>query len=310
MCALECSSAAYSAMLKEAVHNFVVVPSGQYKLDKDSSPALINVFIAFQLFGLLGALIMLFTTALFRSQAPRHAAWYSFILSWIISCLSYTLLFWAGHLAPQDPVPYTLCFIQGIFIHAAPPLTAGTTLGLVTQIWLLLRSATTTGARAQHISPLLLTATLIIPYMMFVGIMVTTLVIGWKDPQTVERSGSGMYCSFTNVIPGRLSSLLCIVILVPAVVLEVLVCRMLHSHWGAFRAEKYAKSMVLRVTIFALVGILAVCLSFVFFFIIDHAAVLNIVISVAPVAAVLIFGTQADLYRVYMFWRKRPQTER
>jgi hypothetical protein len=292
-------------MLEDSVQSLIAIVSRKVKDEEGNSSELIKVFISFNLFGLFGFLITLVTVLCSRST-PRHSTWFSFAISWIISAISYSLLFWGGNLTGPEP-PYTLCLIQGILVYSAPPLTAATTLALVVQIWFLVHSVvTTTSSKAGRMPPMLLTALLVIPYLLYITILIGTLVVGWYNPHTVRRVGSGMYCNFSNRIPGRLSTLLVALIMVPAVVLEILICRALRQQWTLFKRTPDALSMVLRVVAFTFVGILAIALSMVFFFMIHHGADLNIVISIVPVSAVLIFGTQADLLRVWMFWKKRP----
>ncbi|KAF8067918.1 hypothetical protein FPV67DRAFT_1164672 [Lyophyllum atratum] len=292
-------------MLDDSVQSFIGLVSRQVKDEEGNSLELINVFISFNLFGSFGMLIII-ATAIFSRSISRHSTWFSFGISWIISTVSYTLLFWGKNLTGPEP-PYTLCLIQGILIYSAPPLTAATTLALVIQIWFVVRSVvTSTSSKAGRIPPLLLTALLVVPYLLYVAILVGTLVVGWQHPDTVRRVGSGMYCNFSNRIPGRLSTLLVALIMLPAVVLEALICKALRQQWALFKRQPDALSMALRVVSFAFVGILAIALSLVFFFMVHHGADLNIVISMMPVSAVLIFGTQSDLLRVWMFWKKRP----
>ena len=85
-----------------------------------SNLPLIHAFISLQLFGLIGITIML-VTALFFSGVSRNSTWFSFMFSWIIYTLSYTLLFISGQLSSPKP-PYGLCFIQSIMVCSAPPL--------------------------------------------------------------------------------------------------------------------------------------------------------------------------------------------
>lgn len=88
--------------------------------DEHNSLQLINVFISFNLFGFFGTILMLLTVC-FSRAAPRHPTWFSFAFSWIISTLSYSLLFLAGRLTGPEP-EYGLCLIQSIMVYSAPPL--------------------------------------------------------------------------------------------------------------------------------------------------------------------------------------------
>ncbi|GLB38953.1 hypothetical protein LshimejAT787_0601150 [Lyophyllum shimeji] len=291
--------------MDESARSLISFVSRQLEDEEHNSPELIKTFISFHLFGLFGMLIVLATVLCSRSIS-RHSTWYSFVISWIISTTSYTLLFWGGNLIGPEP-PYILCLMQGILIYSAPPLTAATTLALVIQIRFLLCSViTSTPSKAPRIPGILLTSLLVVPYLLYVTILIGTLVVGWRDPLIVRRVGSGMYCNFSNRVPGRVSTVLVALIMLPAVVLEVLICTALRRQWALFKSQPDALSMALRVVAFTFVGIFAIALSLVFFFTIDRASALNIVISIVPVSAVLIFGTQPDVLRVWMFWKKRP----
>ncbi|KAF5383233.1 hypothetical protein D9615_004917 [Tricholomella constricta] len=320
-------------------------PESQQTAEQITHERVAAAFIALQLIGGCGLLIVVLTAMLGRG-VKRYSTWYNFIASWrtvpkpdfvlcviqaaliyaaptfqldlvrIWTCRGFRrpkaaenpplLLFFGGSLNGPQP-PYTLCLIQGIMIYAAPLLTAGTTLALTVQIWFLVRPVVTSASsKTGRIPPVLLTVLLIFPYILYVAFLVGTLVVGWRDPRTVRRVGSGMYCSFANKIPGRLTTGLVLLIMVPCVVLEILICKALRLQWAFFKRQPDALSMALRVVAFTFVGILSIALSVVFFFMIRHGSELNIVISILPVSAVLIFGTQPDLLRVWMFWKERP----
>ncbi|KAH0582061.1 hypothetical protein H2248_011717 [Termitomyces sp. 'cryptogamus'] len=195
--------------------------------ESESSFELMKVFVAFQLFGLFGILITL-VTVVFSRSTPRHAAWFSFIISWIISTVAYTLLFWSGHLFSGSEPPFALCLIQGVMIYASPPLTAFTTLALVGQMWYLVHFfevlfIQTKGKGNQgRPSQKMLIILLVLPYLLFIVIFVGNTILGLQHPSMVKRvSASGMYCTFTNRIPGRISTALCALLLIPVTVLEV-----------------------------------------------------------------------------------------
>ncbi|KAG6873345.1 hypothetical protein C0995_000205 [Termitomyces sp. Mi166 len=300
--------------------------------DKDGSSSKLKIFIAFQLFGLFGILITLLTVT-FSHSTPRHAAWYSFAISWVISTVAYTLLFWGGHFFSGSDPPFTLCLIQGVMIYASPPLTAFTTLALVVQVWWILlldvpSNDQMLGVQARQ-SPMTLTMLLILPYLLFVTILVGSLILGVEDPSIVKRvSASKMYCNFTNRIPGRISTALCALLLIPVAILEARICRALHQQWPLFKRAPYALSMVFRVASFTLLGLMALVFSLIFFFDVHHGGALDIVLSLCrfslrfnvseqssvdtlsvPVLAVLIFGTQSDILRAWMFWKKPKPAE-
>jgi len=246
-------------------------------------------------------------TVLSSRSISRHPTWFSFIFSWILSTVSYTLLFWGGKLAGPEP-EYSFCLIQGTMVYAAPPFTAATTLALVIQIWFLVRSVvTSTSPISGRMSPLFSTILLVVPYILYVSVLVGTLIMGIQKPPIVRRVSSGMYCGFSDKMPGRLSTFLVALIMIPTVVLEVLVCYALYRQWELFKRQKDALSMILRVVFFTCFGIMAIVFSLIFFFDVHHGAELNVTISLLPVVFTLVFGTQTDLIRVWMFWKKSEE---
>lgn len=86
-----------------------------------ASPALVRLFLGLQLTGAIGMIITLCTAILSR-QVKRNATWYAFCVSWVVSCASYCLLFFAG--AQFGPEPsHPLCVTQASLAYAAPALS-------------------------------------------------------------------------------------------------------------------------------------------------------------------------------------------
>ncbi|KAF5363065.1 hypothetical protein D9758_012662 [Tetrapyrgos nigripes] len=267
--------------------------------DTQYSPSLINVFIAFQLIGLIGFIIT-FIVALF-SSVRRHPTWYNFLASWIISCFSYALLFFGGELNSGDAKEkpsMALCMTQASLIYAAPPFAAATTLGLVVQIWFTVRSMV-------NPNPMLgqrywTSLILILPWLLWISVIAESVGFALGTPSSVRRTGSGMYCNTGIRIPGRVSAVLAVLMLIPAVVFEALIIFALRRNWPAFKVRKNTMSMIIRVFGFSIFGVFALILSLFFIFTIHHGADLNIVVATIPVAALLIFGSQRDLLNVYL----------
>ncbi|KAI3615459.1 hypothetical protein WG66_011898 [Moniliophthora roreri] len=260
--------------------------------------ALVNLFVAFQLFGLFGSIITC-ASALY-SSVQRHPTWYSFIASWIISCFSYSLLFFGGQLFAPKP-SLGLCTAQASLVYGAPPITATATLGLVTQIWFSVHSAlrgrTFTRQRLWGI------VILFAPYILFVCIFTESLVIALVQPKSVRRTGSGMYCNTGVPIPGRLSAALVSVVLLIALGIEIRIIIALRRNYKDLKSNAQTMNLIIRVLAFTLFGVIAIVLGVYFTFTVHHGAELNVLVSTLPVAAVLVFGTQKDLLQAWMFWK-------
>lgn len=88
--------------------------------EKTSYDRMITAFVALQLTGAVGLLLIIATATIGRGVV-RYSTWYSFCVSWIISCLSYSLLFLAGQQSARPP-PFGLCVTQSALIYFAPVL--------------------------------------------------------------------------------------------------------------------------------------------------------------------------------------------
>lgn len=102
-------------------YKFFDALSGTTEDESRFGAQLIEVYVTFQLFGLFGILITL-ATVIFSRSIPRHALWFSFAISWVISTVAYTLLLWGGYLSSDSKPPFALCLIQSAMIYASPPL--------------------------------------------------------------------------------------------------------------------------------------------------------------------------------------------
>ncbi|KAJ7908654.1 hypothetical protein B0H13DRAFT_2016155 [Mycena leptocephala] len=230
---------------------------------------LIDIFLTLQMLGLIGSCALVLTTTL-SSRAPRNATWQNFFTSWIISTVSYSLLLFAG---------------QGI-----PSLTAATTFGLIAQIWFSVKN--------ERIWTI---ALLILPYVFLLALVIASWTIGIRNTDQVKIIGSGMYC---HLVSGAMVALT----LLPTIALKVFsICIALRRNWGTFKRMKHSLSIILRVVVFTMFGILAIAVSGVFVFTNNHGASLNIVFGILPITAVVVFSTQKDIISVWMFWK--PQSE-
>ncbi|KAJ4468695.1 hypothetical protein J3R30DRAFT_3739396 [Lentinula aciculospora] len=74
----------------------------------------------------------------------RSRTWYSFCISWIISCLSYCLLFFAmEQFNPNEKPTYGLCLVQAALMAFKPHISTGaTTFALLLDVWWMFRAAT------------------------------------------------------------------------------------------------------------------------------------------------------------------------
>ncbi|KAL0573027.1 hypothetical protein V5O48_008938 [Marasmius crinis-equi] len=139
------------------------------------------------------------------------------MISWIISSVSYTLLFFGGQLKQPKPNP-GLCLVQASLIYAAPPHTAASSLCLVVQIWFSVHEGL--GKKPFTGQRIWTRIFLFVPYILWLLIVIESLTFALMYPKTVKRTSSGMYCNTKIIIPGRISAALVSVILILAVTVE------------------------------------------------------------------------------------------
>ncbi|KAJ4495384.1 hypothetical protein C8R41DRAFT_292385 [Lentinula lateritia] len=204
-------SPSHSFLPSEAVMDIPVASSSTTNLLP------VKAFIALQLSGGMGMLLLLVTAFASRTQFARRLThsctvtvlnepihrsrtWYSFCISWVISCFSYCLLFFAmEQFNPNEKPTFGLCLTQAALIYSGPPLTGATTFALLLDVWLMFRSAALgkwSGGRKVTNSLLLA------PYILWVILTIGFLIAGGVEPHLVQRDlAIDPYCILDNPVP-------------------------------------------------------------------------------------------------------------
>ncbi|KAJ3919946.1 hypothetical protein F5877DRAFT_77578 [Lentinula edodes] len=260
----------------------------------DTTSSYTKVFIGLQLAGLIGNVATLIIA--YFSPVSRQATWYNCILIWCLYSIAFLLLFFSGHYHDTSP-PFDLCLIQSALIHASSPSATAATLTLVVQL-------------------------LVFPYA--TGL---TLVALFLALSLIHRSDTSFnvvaYCAVNQIIPGRVTAGLTIAFVIPMLIINGMIYVRLRKHWSDFRASQlgHYTSMIVRASLFSVCAFLALCAGFGYFLIVftpdpneslDQAVpqlelaynILNIFLSMFPVAVMLVFGTHEDILRRLLFWRK------
>lgn len=272
-------------------------------------PLLIWLFLSLQLFGFIGASLLLLLVASSKT-IKRYSTWFSFCISWIISSFSYLFLFIAGQ--QMEAIPnHAVCLIQACLVYAAPVLTGLTALSVALQIWHRV-SSVLEGSKESRIRTIHL---LIVPYVAFVSVFIAALVVGIQDPLAVQKE-SGMYCGIINGVPGRITASLVMCSMIAVFTFGVLTSIQLFKNWRVIReiqlmdtayTSKWSLTLIFRFGIFAVAALVSVILGIVFLAQVgDSQDPANIALACLPVAFTLIFGSQPDVLRVLAFWRGPP----
>ncbi|KAI0819275.1 hypothetical protein BC628DRAFT_1333405 [Trametes gibbosa] len=275
-------------------------------LSQDQEHAELKVFLIFQFAGAAGLLAVL-ATALFAPKVYRHFTWLNFCISWLIYCISYTLLAFSGQQTRPEPPSYPLCLTQAVLIYAAPVLVAMTTFSLVLQLWFTLSNAVRPSKQAIQGNVWRNGFLLLAPYVAWLGFIIAMLVIGTRNPHSVQRAGALVYCTIKGP-PGNITAIFVAAILLAMVVMDVYIGTVLFKNWRALRGSDHPGaipfSLIVRVAIFSFVCVVGIGCAFLFLSNISFFAG-NTIIALMPLIAFLVFGTQRDIISVWMFWRRR-----
>ncbi|KAJ7487836.1 hypothetical protein FB451DRAFT_1225635, partial [Mycena latifolia] len=269
-------------------------------LDEVRVTTMRSVFYGLQLAGLFGAAVMLFTAVIWRKAVRRHASWFNFMITWIISSSSY--IFLIGTPSRQKP-SHALCLFQAALVYTVPTLTAGSTISLVIQVYITLRCMLTAINHRTSWTVALVMG----PYVPAWAMFVFALRIGLGDPSLVQRDD--MYCNMNTYLPERVSAAVVATIMIICLAVEVIIFRNLRRAWLTLkRDDRSSVSLIVRVLAFTLVGMFSIILSLIFLALPDqHRAAFDVTISILPVSSVLIFGTQKDIFTAWCaMCRRRP----
>jgi len=208
----------------------------------------IITFDVLQIFGLISLSAIFFTTW-FSPRIRRSAVWFSYIFSWILSCIGYLLIIGRQ----TGPAPgHVLCLCQAMLIYALPVLSTLTSVSIMLEIFFSISDR----------YPIPKTATmclLFVPYGVFATILVEVLIVGLLHPKSVFREPSGMFFCHTSIrIPSLLTAGIVISALIAFLVLGVCTAIKCRRNWSV------CKPLLIRsgtpVALVLRVGLVGACL--------------------------------------------------
>ncbi|KAL4252175.1 G-protein coupled receptors family 2 profile 2 domain-containing protein, partial [Pleurotus pulmonarius] len=217
--------------------------------------ALTRVFMGMQLFGWAGYTLIIWTVFLSR-KIHKHPVWIMFCLSWLISCVSYVLLFLAGEMDSNEP-NHTLCLVQACLIYAVPVLTASATLALIIHLWFNVRTVVfhieTRHARTRDFLLCLF------PYIPALCFFFGVLWYALEKPEEVKPGDSCMYCVVGASFPGKASAIYVALILASGVGIEAVIATTLYNNWRSYtRSSRDSFALIIRVVLFTAFGFMSI----------------------------------------------------
>ncbi|KAJ8074957.1 hypothetical protein PM082_019284 [Marasmius tenuissimus] len=264
-------------------------------------------FNALQIIGFTLNILIVLIVAVNNRRVRRTALWYMFMSGWVFWCIAYAILFLVGYQGSQKP-PTGLCLFQAALIYALPPCMALFTLAILTQLYCAMHSSIKHGRPIQHINAVCT----FVPLVAFAGVFIEVLVVGIKDPGTVTRDTTLMYCNTKNSTPAKISSLIVGVASILMLILESVVIITLFNYWNAFVRIRevpgniLSGTMAFRITVFSFMPMIALVLSVVAVLSKNASAISHVAIAFLPTVAAIVFGTQKDVLSAWMFWKTDP----
>ncbi|KAK7440642.1 hypothetical protein VKT23_016991 [Stygiomarasmius scandens] len=272
-------------------------------------------FVVFDVLQALALVLLLVTyfAALFSKSITRMKTWFCLMLSSIIYCISFLLL--VGHQDGPDP-PFPLCIFQAGLIYAAPATVAASGLGFVIELYMRLSSGLTmTELSHRKITVLMFLSPLAHLLVFWVGIFG-----GLSNQSAVERIPSGMYCHINASVPTMFTGVTTVTFLVLMVLLEAYTGYYL---WRRRRGLVSLRSrgsdgsfpfkLFIRMAVFTLVGGMGMIMVDILMNTKSSASSADItldLLAIIPLSIAILFGSQTEYLKVYMFWKKNlPQNE-
>jgi hypothetical protein len=273
--------------------------------DSDMEPRLVEAFVVLQLVG--GALFLLILVLASIAQhrgASRHSTFFSFCLAWIIFCVSYALLAFAGQQISSIPPNHWLCIVQTALVYGAPPLASSATVCLVTHLMLNIKVAfsySITKRRSNLVSILLVIA----PWVTWLAVTVGVLIFSIRNEQFVMLSPNGTFCVLVQTALPKLTSVWATLASVVLIAEEIFIGVLLYRNRERIAGVQQSAGMAVRVVIFTIGGITAVVIAFYYVTTSRRGGALDVLLATLPVYVAVVFGSQKDILSVLAFWERR-----
>jgi hypothetical protein len=268
-----------------------------------------NGFLALQIAGGQVGLPIIILTFILSKNVHRHPTLINFCITWSISSIAYCLLIYSGQKAGHDGSPTRLCIIQAAMIEGGTPMAATACLAVIIQIWRTFQSSEPSILRRipQSVKTIV---TLGLPYVVFFIFTTTTAVFEHKYSFAVNGD-NGLYCTFTwKPFYTYVGPLFCLVMLIIILGFELAVVinlyrlhKLIHTIFP-LATQRAPPSLFIRVLIFTSYSIITFITCILFLS--DSSSHWGYLMEASiPLAVVVVFGTQKDLFLTWSFWKPK-----
>ncbi|KAJ8701560.1 hypothetical protein PTI98_000326 [Pleurotus ostreatus] len=288
---------------------YIFAPFTFKPIDMSDSARVLALSIL-QLVSVLGFTILLLTFLL-SSRVNRSYTWVGFSVGWIIACLSYDILFFAGQEYDSSP-SRVICLVQAALVQSVPVLQATTNLSLIVDIWLLVGDALQPLRISKRQLLTYRVSVVLFPHVFSVSVFVGYILFGIYNPSTVQKYPYSAYCTIVYPgIPSVISMGLFGFFMLFAILFKLLFGWLLYHRWNCISNIRKCVTMIIRIMIFTTAnGVVLILNVLLYVGIIDRPTV-DITNATFPILIFILMATEQDLLETWIFWRcvvRHPRT--
>ncbi|KAH8830594.1 hypothetical protein DL96DRAFT_1554018 [Flagelloscypha sp. PMI_526] len=286
----------------------------------NGSPSELTAFIVLNFIPAHIGLPFLVGIITFSKKVQRHPTFVNLLLSFILTGIILAnkipvvpLVFW--YASGPEP-PKGLCLLQASLIYGIPPLTSMTAFFLIFQMWSMIKASFEGNSMQKPESSAKLWAMIVAPYVGFTLAGLITAIYGAQNPQLISRNRRFFYCSVKADPITNTLTVVAAAFLLATLVFGCWTVVILYKRFMGLRRQgislnlSFELNLPIRVLAFGVYITLAMSLSLLS---ISSPAspVPDLAIASAATFVLVCFGTQIDIFKACMFWRKdQPVTVR
>jgi len=252
--------------------------------------------------GQVGIPILLGT--LFFSRLRRLPTLHGLLVTWFVASFVCCLLFYANDAKTDVQPAHSLCLAQASLVGATPLTGALSAFSLVYDGWITVQGKETLFGRRRLRTIVLLS----LPWVGFVAAAIALFVSGHSNPTGVRRQQL-FYCTVDAPNITNTLGVLTIIGLTITALYGGKIALMLRRRWTHFKArvsdssapERHMSSpyVAIRIGVFASCMVLSLILMLIGV-LGKRSQLLDILFALIPAGVLVIFGTQADVIRVWV----------
>ncbi|KAJ3747215.1 hypothetical protein DFH05DRAFT_1521558 [Lentinula detonsa] len=282
----------------------LVARVNQQELGRSATP-LLNVWICFNLVSNIILLpILVLTFVLSKKVTKRHPSLINVCITWIFFGIFSLLLFFGGRARPTDPNPSSaLCIVQTSLLYGIPPMWS---VAIFVLMYFILGIVSADG-RSSNVGKGHMLLMLGAPYIVQLGFSLATLVISLQNPQYVTRQHRFFYCALEYPPLSNAMSIFTLIFCLAIITIQFRICLVLYRNYRGL--TQAGESMVVdlqflvRVVVFGVFIITGMFVDVLSMFS-QRSVAPDLYVATAGTIVFLVFGSQADVLRVWCFWRK------